>query len=227
MIQRNKKAPLTFSEYQRMHNVVHTLAKHWTKDSGRACVFFSIVGAALMHGHYGKNAKVVCGNGAVMLDQRTELTLSWFEHKDGFISTGAGAFHTWIVCDGWIVDLMAPNYRESMVGATHFGQDGNGEQRAPAFVAPRLMLQRPLDRTDGSLEDIRRTGDCVFMPNPDLTASTIGTELNRPVLGDIVEIALAWHRPLPEKMESAFTVADDLGEITTIQLIKRDLTGAW
>ncbi|MDB5807877.1 MAG: hypothetical protein JWN73_5199, partial [Betaproteobacteria bacterium] len=218
---KNKKSPpLTFAQYQRLYNVVHTLANHWTKDSGRSCVFFSILGAVLMNKHYKRDAKVACGNGAVMLDQKAEMAVSWFvQNADGSLAAGPEALHAWIVCDGWLVDLMAPNYREALIGST--GMDTEA-QELTASIVPRMMLQKPLDQTEGSPDQMMKAGDCVFVPHNDVTSSVIDTAFERPQLEDIINIALAWHRPLPNSMAPAISITNDLGEITTINLIKRD-----
>lgn len=224
----SKNPPLTFAEFQRMHNVIHSLSANWNKDQGRSCVFYSITGAALMHEHYQRDAKVICGSGAVMLDPKTETVITWFkEHEDGTLSTGHEAFHAWIECDGWLIDLTAPNYRESMIGATFSAQPASEGKIPTQFVAPRKMLQTPIRQTDGSLDDMRKAGDCVFVPDRDVTTFVIDRAFVRPQLEDIINIAYAWHRPLPKKMESSITITDDLGELTTIKLIRRDLVGAW
>jgi len=228
MNSKSKKIPLTFSEYHRLHNVIHSLSENWNKNAGRSCVFFSIVGAALMHKHYALNAKVVCGSGAVMLDPKSETVISWFkQNEDGTLTIGPEAFHAWIECDGWLIDLMAPNYREAMIGATFRIPAGKEGEKPTPFVVPRMMLQKPIDRTEGALDDMSKAGDCVFVPDRDVTTSIIDRSFDRPQLGDIINIAYAWHRPLPKKMESSITITDDLGKLTTIALVKRDLVGAW
>jgi hypothetical protein len=177
-----------------------------------------------MHEHYQLDAKVICGSGAVMLDPKTETVLSWFNHNpDGSLTTGAAAFHAWIECDGWLIDLMAPNYREALIGAK-FGDP----TKAPSPQAvPRLMLQKPRMWTEGALDDMKKAGDCVFVPDGEVTKSVIDRAFESTEFEDIINIALAWHRPLPKKMEQAITITDNLGEITTIPLIKRELVGGW
>jgi hypothetical protein len=102
-----------------------------------------------MHKHYQLNAKVICGSGAVMLDEKTETALSWFtQNPDGTLTTGTDAFHTWIECDGWLIDLMAPNYREALTGATL--QHAVNERRpATPLAIPRMMIQKLIARTEG------------------------------------------------------------------------------
>ena len=223
-----KKPPLTFAEYQRLHNVIHSLALNWKNDVGRSCVFFSITGAALMHKHYNRNAKVICGSGAVMLDPKSETILHWFKRtEDGTITTGLDAFHAWIECDGWLIDLMAPNYRESMIGVKPIAIGYEEGEVPQASVPPRKMLLKPVNRTEGTFDDMKKSGDCVFVPDREVTTSIIDKAFERPQFGDILNIAASWHRPVPEKMQPSITITDDLGELTTINMVKRELVGAW
>jgi hypothetical protein len=227
MAKKTKTAPLTFAEYQRLHNVIHSLSENWENEAGRSCVFFSITGAALMHKHYHLNAKVICGSGAVRLDEKTETALSWFSHnKDGTVTTGSEAFHTWIECDGWLIDLMAPNYREALTSATLQHENSERHSAAPNDV-PRMMLQKLTAQTEGELDDMKKPGDCVFVPDQEVTTSVINNAFDSVQFGDIIAIAYAWHRPCPQKMEQSITITDNFGEITTIKLIKRELTGKW
>lgn len=181
-----------------------------------------------MHKHYKRNAKVICGGGAVMLDHKTEAVLSWFTlAEDGSLKVAPEAFHAWIECDGWLIDLMAPNYRESMIGVA-VKPIGYQEGEAPAVsIPPRKMLIKQISRTEGSFNDMKKSGDCVFVGDRDITTSIIDRAFERPQFGDILHIAQTWHRPFPEKMSSSITITDDLGELTTIKLIKRELVGAW
>ncbi|MDI1273748.1 DUF2026 family protein [Polaromonas sp.] len=225
---KNKKPPLTFNQYQRLHNVIQSLALNWKNDVGRSCVFFSITGAALMHQHYSKNAKVICGSGAVMLDAKSDTVLSWFTlTEDGMLTTGPDAFHAWIECDGWLIDLMAPNYLEASIGARRTSIGIDPAAAPPAAVPPRKMFQKPVDKTTGSIDDMRKTGDCVFVPDRDVTAGIIDRAFEGTVLMDVLNIAAQWHRPLPNTMVPSITITDDLGKLTTINIIKRDLAGAW
>lgn len=226
MSNKAKKPPLTLEQYKRLYTVIQSLSDNWAKDAGRACVFFSITGAVLMNKHYQLKAKVICGSGAILIDPETGTALSWFQqNQDGTLTTGINAFHTWIECDGWLIDLMAPNYREALHGATGHATDGT-KNPAPTAV-PRMMLQKPIAQTEGMLDDMKMAGDCVFVPDGVVTKNVIDRAFESPNLGDLLNIALVWHRPLPKRMEPSITITDDLGKIQTIKLMQRDLIDAW
>jgi hypothetical protein len=227
MTKKSKNPPLSFAAYQRLHNVIHSLSNNFAHGPERSCVFFSITGAALMHKHYQLDAKVVCGGGAVMLDKKTETALSWFvKRPDGTITTGIDAFHAWISCDGWLIDLTAPNYHEAVAGAT-LQNPTNARQSVPSIKVPRMMMQKPITETERELDELHKAGDCAFYSDPEVTTKIIDSAFEQVQLGDMINIAFNWHRPVPNKMEPAMTIADNYGEIQTVHLIKRELVGKW
>jgi hypothetical protein len=214
--------PLTFEQYTRIYNVIQSLSMHFTENVGRECVLFSVVGAALMHAHYKKNAKVICGLGAVVVHKAEVPTaVSWFaENESGHCVATLDAFHTWIECDEWVIDFMAPNYQEALRSSPLAAQ-----QFVPRI--PRLMLQKPIEQVVGSMGNLTRVGRTVFVGDQDVTTTIIDRAFDRPQLGDVVNIALTWHCPLPGSMPRSITITDDLGEITTINMVERQLAGAW
>ena len=226
MTKKNRTPPLSFAAYQRLHNVVNSLSNNFAHGPDRSCVFFSITGAALMHKHYQLEAKVVCGGGAVMLDNNPETGLSWWvTNSDGTLTTGIEGFHAWIECDGWLIDLTAPNYHEALANGNF--PNPECERPVPARKVPRMMLQKPIGETARALDDKRKPGDCTFRPDPDVTTKVIDEAFNRVQLGDIINIAYNWHRPVPHKMASSITISDNYGKIETINLTRRELVGKW
>ncbi|CAM3124434.1 DUF2026 family protein [Janthinobacterium lividum] len=227
MMPKRKTPPLSFAAYQRLHNVIYSLSKKFAHGPERSCVFFSITGAALMHKHYQLDAKVVCGGGAVLLDKKTETALSWFvKRPDGTITTGAEGFHAWISCEDWLIDLTAPNYHEAVIGAT-FQNPTNERQSIPALKVPRMMMQKLISETERELDEMHKSGDCAFYPDSDITKDVIDNAFEQVQLGDVINIAYNWHRPVPQKMEPSITIGDNYGEIQTVHLIKRELVGKW
>jgi hypothetical protein len=90
-----------------------------------------------------------------------------------------------------------------------------------------MMLQKPLGETGRALDDIRKPGDCAFFADPDVTTKIIDDAFDRVQLGDIINIAYNWHRPVPHKMASSITIGDNYGEVETISLVRRELVGKW
>ena len=162
-----------------------------------------------------------------MLDKKNDLALSWFaKQPDGTISAGVNAFHAWITCDGWLIDLTAPNYHEALAGAT-LQNPNDDHKEIPAIKVPRMMMQKPISETELELDELHKSGDCAFYTDPEVTTSIIDSAFEQVNLGDVVQIAYDWHRPVPHKMLPSITIGDNYGEIKTIHLIKRELVGKW
>jgi hypothetical protein len=222
-----KSPPLTLAAYQRLHNVIQSLSNNFANGPAHSCIFFSILGAVLMQKHYNLNAKVFCGGAAVMLDEQHKTTLSWFAlDPDGFITVGPTGFHAWISCDGWLIDLTAPNYHEMFESHTSKILM-EGYQSIPSINVPRMMLQKPIAETEGQFNQIRKVGDCIFFPDQDLTTMIIDNAFEQVKLTELITIASAWHRPLPRQMAPTFSIGNIRGEIETISLINRELEGKW
>lgn len=214
--------PLTLYQYARIYKVIQGLSARFTKNVGRECVLFSVLGAALMHKHYRKDAKVICGLGAVIVHEaELPFLLHWFEKDDqGRCVATRETFHAWVECDGWVIDFMAPNYHEAL-------------QTSPSFTSlgvptiPRKMFQKRVEQVEGDLEGLTRVGQAVFYGDQEVTTAVIDKAFEKPQMDDVIGIAFAWHRPLPSSMETSMTITDDLGKLSTLQLARRELVGAW
>lgn len=215
--------PLTFDQYKRIYNVTHCVAAEFAPPPGEACIFYNLTGAALMQAHYRKEATFHCGLASVVLhhfDSGDATVLSWFQ-VDGTTATASeDAFHGWVECDDWVIDFMAPNYREA------FATIPLGGRRKPPQI-PRKMLMKPRQAVAGEVDDLTRTGDAVFDTNPALTLETLERVFSRPNMEDVLNIAKAWHRPFPRRVEPAMTIQASDGEILTLKFTERDLAGVW
>lgn len=222
MKKKSVPAPLTFYQYVRIYRTIQGISEFFTKNVGRECVLFSVLGAALMHKHYGKDAKVICGLGAVVVhNAETPVVLSWCEEEDqGKWSATRDTFHTWVECDGWAIDFMAPNYPEAF----------RSSPRAACVsipTIPRKMLQKHMEKVQGPLDDLTRTGHAVLLGDYEITTAVIDHAFEGSGIEDIFNIALAWHRPLPGAMGSTMAITNDLGELSTLRLSPREVVGAW
>jgi hypothetical protein len=102
-----------------------------------------------------------------------------------------------------------------------------GEQCPAAIKVQPMMMQTPLDEIGGSLDNVRNPGECAFFPDPDVTTEVINSAFDRVQLGDVINIAYNWHRPVSQKMAPSITIGDNYGEVKTINLVKHDLVGKW
>lgn len=215
--------PLAFDQYKRIYNVTNSLAAEFAPPAGQACIFYNLTGAALMQAHYGKEAKFHCGLGCVILhrsDAGEATALSWFEINDGLATASDNAFHAWVQCEEWVIDFMAPNYREAfaMVPAGH-------KTRPPPI--PRKMLMKPREEVSGELDDLARSGDAVFEGYPALTLATLERVFSNPAMEDVLYIAKTWHRPFPGRIEPAMTIQASDGEVISLKFTEQEFDGVW
>lgn len=223
MTRKSSAPPLSFAQYNRIYNVLFSLAQHFTRDEGRECVFYSINAAAIMHAHYGRDAKVLCGLGAVVVHRQgdTPTAVSWFTvEPDGRCVATLEAFHCWVECDGWVIDFSAPNYQ------TALDTSPLAKERIVPRI-PRRMFQKPVSQVDTGMDRLTRVGRAVFVPDQNVTTAVIDKAFEKPATTDVARIACTLHKPLPHLMPPSITIANDLGEITTIPLINQELVGAW
>lgn len=217
------KPPLTFQQYGRIHDVIYSLAQHFTHNEGKECVFYSINAAAIMHAHYGKRATVVCGLGALVVHRQGDVptAVSWFqEQPDGQCIATPEAFHCWVECDGWVIDFSAPNYQRTL--ETSFMANTHSVPRIP-----RKMLQKPVAQASSPMSQLTRVGRAVFAPDQEVTTHVIDGAFAKPSTEDVAHIACNWHRPPPLPLPPSITIANDLGKVITIPAIHRELVGAW
>ena len=215
--------PLTFDQYKRIYNITNSLAAQFAPPAGQACIFYNLTGAALMQAHYGKKAKLHCGLGAVVLhraDSGEATALSWFEVNESLATASENAFHAWVECEEWVIDFLAPNYREALAMVPA------GEKTRPPPI-PRKMLMKPRVIVSGELDDLARPGDAVFEGNPALTLTTLERVFSRPAMEDVLHIAKTWHRPFPRRIEPTMTIGASDGEVITLKLIEHSLDGVW
>jgi len=174
-----------------------------------------MIGAHLLREHYRLSAQPVSGAASFCLSDELN-PLAFAVYKDGRISAGLEGFHSWIECKGYVIDFLAPYFRENVAELDEHAD------------LPRRVFMKPLS----SMADRLPTkGDTVgtfhLVPDEVCQANMIRTFYERPVLGDLQTICSAWYRRPPKKMESTFLIRDDRGEV--IELRRKDIgvNGFW
>ena len=119
-----------------------------------------------------------------------------------------------------MIDFSAPNYQKAL----DFSPLAR-ERFVPRI--PRKMLQKPVALVDGSMDRLTRVGRAIFGPDQGVTTTIIDKAFAKRSTTDVAHIACTFHRPLPERMPPSISIANDLGETSTIPLIRQELMGAW
>jgi len=206
---------ITLPEYTRAFRVIRTVLDGVDASTTKACLFFSLAGAEILRKHYKKNAFPVAGSAFFRVHDESDTVLSFSHMESNSISSSTTAFHSWIMCDGMIIDFMAPLFKEASFEA--------GIQ----YEIPRKMFQKNEELMSNSYNTLCQEGDFYLEPNIELTKTLFQGLSEKPANRDLVEICVHWFRKPPKKIKLSLTMTDDLGELTKMNLSKLSLKGAW
>lgn len=225
-LQKNKmktkqpKLPLSFADYQRLHRVIVTVLNNVDAHTANACIFFSMAGAYILDKEYGLDANVRCGSAFFRVDDAANFVMA-FTDTDAFendvVASHNKAFHAWIECDGVVVDLMAPIFRENIISRI---PDTN-------LRLPRKMFQRPKAAMAESPFDLNREGDFYLETNPDLTRELHQTFMSRAQNGDLVDVCKHWFKRTPKPILQELEMGSNDGIVKRMKLVGTELVGNW
>jgi hypothetical protein len=208
--------PIPFPDYQRIFRVLKAVFDGANADPEQASVFFSVAGAFLMQQVYKRRCQPVAGEAFFRVDDADETILSFGErdrHHDD--NNAEKDFHCWILCEGHVIDFMAPLFRESL---HQIGIPGNSS---------RKMFQKPLGAMSDSPLLMRKPGDFYMLPDVDLTRKTLAEVSLRKDTQDLLDTCLRWYRKPPQKMPSTMVMGRGDGGAVEMKLSGLSLTGVW
>lgn len=203
------------ADYQRIFRVVKGVFDSVDAHTTHACIFFAEVGAAMLSKFYRKEARVVAGNAFYLVDDATLLAVSFADMYAQGNPTKGAAFHCWIECDDFVVDFMAPLFREFIAAAGHLNN------------TPRRMFQKRRSAMAPSHATLEKEGDFHLIPSEQITREAKETFLRVPASRDLERICLHWYRKPPLEIDSTMVMQDNTGAVTRIHLAEMRVGGAW
>ncbi len=194
---------------------MHSVSCSIGNTTGKACLFYNVIGALMLNKHLNKEARPVMGSAFVRVHDPSDTVLS-YSHlgPDGPVSN-LEAFHCWIECEGYVIDFTAPVFRESL---SEIGQ---------LLPISRKMFQKPLSQMACSWTELHKEGDFWLMPNAELTSMLLQRFLAKPAPSDLANVCLQWFKRAPKKTPESLSMINDLGEITKMKLANIRLSAAW
>lgn len=180
-----------------------------------AGTFFNLAGATLLTRIYGKRCQPVAGAAFYKLDDEAGSVLSFHDDNDREHLSSLRGFHCWILCDGFIVDFLAPMFREALAAT------GKGK------TCSRKMFQKPLSKMADSRLQMRQPGDFFLLPNVELTRQVLGDFHAQDAVADLLELCLHWYRKPPAKMEPELAAQGGDGSLIRMRLDELTLAGVW
>jgi hypothetical protein len=200
-------------DYRRIFSVIFTILEGRAIVE-RACNFFAIAGAEILREHYKRHATAVSGAALYVTSTQPLHALMFAKSIDEKIVSAPDAFHSWIECDGFAIDFMAPIFRENLQAQGYAG------------YVPRRMFQKPLDEMTPPSE-FSEEGQFFLSPDVERTQAMMTNFLARPVNSDLLDICLRWYRRPPRRIADQLAISNDLGEPVHLRLHGPDIAGSW
>lgn len=214
------KLPLSFADYQRLYRVIATVLNSVDAHTAHACKFFAMAGAYILSKTHGLEASPRFGSAFYRVDDPSDLVMA-FTDMEAFqrdeLDSHPEAFHAWIECEGVIVDLLAPLFRENLLSLKPDSK----------LRLPRKMFQKPMSQMALSPFNLVKEGDFYVAVNPALTNEMIIDFTSRNMNKDLVEICRRWYKPTPKAIPSQFAVGSNDGIQTMMNLEMTELVGKW
>lgn len=209
------RPPLAPADYQRIVRVLKTVYDAAPEQLAPAALFFNIAGARLVEQVYKKRCQPIAGAAFYKLDDAAQTVLAFHDDKaQEHLSSRAG-FHCWTLCEGFVIDFMAPLFREALQTGT------------PGAICSRKMFQKPLEAISDSRLQMRKPGDYFMLPNVALTQELLQEFLSRDLAGDWLEICAHWYRKPPAKMEQELALQRGDGGVVRLKLSEMAVDGIW
>lgn len=213
---RSPSPPIPFLDYQRIFRVLKSVVDAADFDTEHASKFFSVAGAIMVEQIYKHRCQPVAGTAFYQLGSANDTVLSFTDPgKDRYSSTSERNFHCWVLCDGYVIDFMAPLFREFV------------QETSNARNCPRKMFQRPLGAMAESPQLMPTPGDFYMLPNVDLTRAMIAEFHGSNFIKSLLDVCMQWYKKPPKKIASRMVMEGNEGGRIEMNLTELGLTGAW
>lgn len=208
------KSLIPFADYERIYRLIHGVLGPRAKVA-QACIFFSLVGAALLEMIYKIPAKPVAGAAVFALSPDSGVITTFGRIKEGCLISDSNAFHCWVEAEGFVIDFMVPIFEQSMASSA-----------LPIKIPPK-MFQRHLSEMSPSPADVCETG-AFFLSGSSLRTKEILSSFGESAQAqDLAKAVLHWYKRPPKQLDKDMVLHDDLGNAHRVSLGGASLVGVW
>ena len=214
------KLLISFTDYERLHHVLVTVLNSVDAHTAHACKFFAIAGAYILSKTHGLEASPRFGSAFFRVDDQADFVLAFTDmqaFQKGELHSHPEAFHAWIECNGVVIDLLAPLFRENLLSL---------RPDSPLRL-PRKMFQKPLVQMASSPFELTKEGDFYLAVNPAQTNEMISDFMSRNMHKDLMKICQYWYKPTPKPIQPELEMWSDDGKRTLMRLETTELIGKW
>jgi hypothetical protein len=210
------RPPVSLPDYQRIFRVLKSVFDGAGVNTAYPSIFFSVAGAHLIEQFYKKRCQPVAGVAFYKVDDSAETMLTFADREaaNEVLSSTKG-FHCWAFCEGYIIDFMAPLFRESLQAN---GVAGN---------CSRKMFQKSLPSMADSPLLMRAPGDFYLLPNVELTRQILEEFLSKEENTHAVKTCAHWYKKPPKAIPRYVSMQSIDETDKPMTLSDMSLTGAW
>ena len=201
-------------DYERIFRVIYSVIDEHA-NAPHACIFFALVGAAILETKYKIEAMPVAGAAAYGVHEPTSMVSTFGRVVGDELVSTDDAFHCWVQARGVALDFMAPLFRESL---KTYGHD---------LPVPRRMFQKPIREMSSSIHDVRSEGAFYLQPNPELSQKMFSSFSNHAMNADLANICLAWYTKPPKPLPTNMGMQDNDGNTYFLKPKGPQLSGVW
>jgi len=184
-------------------------------------MFFAFLGAHLLRTVHGRDAVAHAGVSSFRLSERGDINFT-FGIVDRTRQTAVpwgDDFHCWIDCDGYVIDLMAPLYREMWHDSSRRTE-----------ILPRKIFQKPRRERSANILTLGANGAFFVQEDVAYTRKIKSLVEDYAQLNpefDVYVACEAWYRPAPGPMAQVFTLQTRCGRQEQVALEAFEVSGAW
>ena len=201
-------------DYERIFRVIYSVLEEHA-HTPHACIFFTLIGAAILETKYKIKAHPVAGAAAIAVHAPTGTVSMFGKIVDNDLVSDPEAFHCWIQAGDVVLDFTAPLFKESLQTYGH------------NIPVPRRMFQKPLQEMSPSIHDLRGEGAFYLRPSPGLALDLFSSFTERHMNTYLANVCMTWFTKPPKPLPTDMGMADSDGNQYYLRPKGPQLTGAW
>lgn len=202
---------LKLKDYERIYKVINSVIRNEGADPSISCLFFSAYGSYILRHHYKLEAHPRAGLASYHVGGNNDALL-FAEESEGQITGYLDAFHCWVEVEGWVIDFMAPAFKDI---------------KELQCKIPSLMFQKRASEMVGSLTELRKKGDFYLESTIESTAKHMKVLGTKKAYQDLAEICVQWYSKPPKKIHPFIGIEDQNGKRNKVSLAGYSVVGAW
>lgn len=211
----SSSAPLSLPDFERIFRTIHGVLLNERCDPSSSCLFFGVIGAAILQKHHDLPANTVVGAAGYNFGRSADDVLVFAEPPPSSPQSTTNAFHCWTEVNGWAVDFQSPLFSE------------RGFQVDLSLPVPRYMLQKPLQDASESMWGLGTPKAYWYERNQLLETQLLAGFYSRPAYVDLLKICVDWYQPHPKQMTECIGIGNQHNEVTPVRQSHIKLNGAW